>query len=67
MLAKRLKRAASIVNKLRRFNGMKLRSMQDIGGYRAILSNEKKVRKLVRALRKAKPLRMKRLYRRAQE
>lgn len=53
VIAKRLKRAPSIINKLRRFKkeGMKLRTMQDIGGCRAILSNEKRVRKLVRDLK----------------
>ena len=50
--AKRLKRTPSIVRKLQRFKGMSLRSMQDIGGCRAILSNEKRVRKLVRELKK---------------
>ena len=53
VIAKRLKRAPSIINKLRRFKekNMKLRTMQDIGGCRAILSNEKRVRKLVRDLK----------------
>jgi len=37
VIAKRLKRTPSIVNKLRRFKGMTLRSMQDIGGCRAIV------------------------------
>jgi len=52
ILAKRLKRTASIVSKLRRFEKMKLKNMQDIGGCRAIVSNEKKLRQIVRELRK---------------
>lgn len=51
VVAKRLKRTPSIVGKLCRFSGMKLKNMQDIGGCRAILSNEKRVRKLVRELK----------------
>jgi ppGpp synthetase/RelA/SpoT-type nucleotidyltranferase len=50
--AKRLKRYVSIVAKLRRFDQMKLKNMQDIGGCRAIVSNEKKLTQLVRELRK---------------
>lgn len=50
--AKRLKRYASIVSKLRRFRKMKLKNMQDIGGCRAIVSNLKKLKKVVRELRK---------------
>jgi ppGpp synthetase/RelA/SpoT-type nucleotidyltranferase len=49
--AKRLKRHASIVKKLKRFDSMNLRKMQDIGGCRAILSNPKKLDQVVRALR----------------
>ncbi|MYN42182.1 (p)ppGpp synthetase [Duganella sp. FT109W] len=52
IFAKRLKRYVSIVAKLRRFNQMKLKNMQDIGGCRAIVSNEKRLRQLVRELRK---------------
>jgi ppGpp synthetase/RelA/SpoT-type nucleotidyltranferase len=61
VIAKRLKRTPSIINKLRRFKdqGMKLRTMQDIGGCRAILSNEKRVRKLVRDLKKKMVFRVK--------
>lgn len=50
--AKRLKRFISIVNKLKRFRTMKLKNMQDIGGCRAIVSNVKKVYKIVRVLKK---------------
>lgn len=52
VIAKRLKRAASIVRKLKRFDNMNLRTMQDIGGCRAILANEKRVQKLVRELKR---------------
>ena len=50
--AKRLKRHVSIANKLRRFEGMKLKNMQDIGGCRAILSSVKKLRQVERELKK---------------
>lgn len=59
VIAKRLKRSPSIINKLRRFEGMSLRTMQDIGGCRAIVSNEKRVRKVVRELTKQKEFRIK--------
>lgn len=52
IFAKRLKRYASIVSKLRRFPQMKLKNMQDIGGCRAIVSNQKKLYQITRALRK---------------
>lgn len=52
IFAKRLKRYASIVFKLKRFPKMKLKNMQDIGGCRAIVSNLKKLKKVVRELRK---------------
>ncbi|WP_051997685.1 nucleotidyltransferase family protein [Paraglaciecola polaris] len=45
LFAKRLKRYVSIVSKLRRFESMTLRKMQDIGGCRAVVSSEKKVPK----------------------
>lgn len=52
LVAKRLKRTASIIGKLERFHekGMQLTTMQDIGGCRVILSNLKKVNKLVKIL-----------------
>jgi len=50
--AKRLKRHVSIVNKLRRFEKMKLRNMQDIGGCRAIVGSIKKLRQVERELKK---------------
>lgn len=52
IFAKRLKRFASIVRKLRRFPDMKLKNMQDIGGCRAIVANPKRLEKIVRKLRK---------------
>jgi|25_taG_2_1085351.scaffolds.fasta_scaffold03898_3 ppGpp synthetase/RelA/SpoT-type nucleotidyltranferase len=52
IFAKRLKRYASIVSKLKRFRKMKLKNMQDIGGCRAIVSSEKKLYQVVRELRK---------------
>ena len=50
--AKRLKRFVSIEAKLRRFSNMKLKNMQDIGGCRAIVRNEKRLHQLIRDLRK---------------
>ena len=52
IFAKRLKRAPSIAKKLRRFDGMTLRGMQDIGGCRAVLSSEKKLAQVLRELKK---------------
>lgn len=52
IFAKRLKRYVSIVSKLRRFRKMKLKNMQDIGGCRAIVSNPKKLEKVMRILKK---------------
>jgi ppGpp synthetase/RelA/SpoT-type nucleotidyltranferase len=46
LIAQRLKRADSIVSKLRRFPNMKLSTMQDISGLRAILKNVEQVRAL---------------------
>lgn len=51
IFAKRLKRQPSIVFKLRRFPKMKLKNMQDIGGCRAIVSNKKKLYRIVRELK----------------
>lgn len=44
--AQRLKRMPTIIDKLRRYPTMKLTTMQDIGGVRAILTNVKDVYKL---------------------
>jgi len=57
--AKRLKRIPSIIKKLKRFQDMKLRNMQDIGGCRAILETEKQVIKLQRDINKTKDFRIK--------
>lgn len=46
LVAQRLKRAISILNKLDRFPTMKLARMQDIGGIRAVLSTLGMARKL---------------------
>ena len=46
LVAQRLKRSASIVAKLKRFDGMKLARMQDIGGLRAVVENLAIVRTL---------------------
>ncbi len=43
LVSQRLKRIPSIIDKLRRFNTMKLSQMQDIGGLRAVVSNLKQV------------------------
>lgn len=57
IFAKRLKRTASIILKLQRSQGrMQLSRMQDVGGCRAIISTEKKLRKIVRELQKAPEL-----------
>lgn len=50
IVAKRLKRAPSIITKLRRFPEMKLQNMQDIGGCRVIVRSVKHVNQLRRAL-----------------
>lgn len=57
--AKRLKRSESIRAKLKRFSGMKLKNMQDIGGCRIVVSNEKKLRQIVRDLGKLKEFKSK--------
>ncbi|MBX3134049.1 MAG: RelA/SpoT domain-containing protein [Gemmatimonadaceae bacterium] len=44
LLAQRLKRVYSTVEKLRRFPGMKLSRMQDIGGCRAVVTSVRQVR-----------------------
>jgi len=46
LVAQRLKRTPSILNKLRRFPGMSLSRMQDIGGLRAVVSTLPQLRKL---------------------
>ena len=51
LIAQRLKRAVSIVSKLERFTTMKLSTMQDIAGLRAILKNIDQVRNLENSYR----------------
>lgn len=46
LVAQRLKRTPSILNKLRRFKGMSLSRMQDIGGLRAVVSSMRKLKVL---------------------
>jgi len=52
IFAKRLKRHTSIVKKLLRFQRMKLKNMQDIGGCRVVLTNQKKLKQTVRDIKK---------------
>lgn len=54
IVAQRLKRTPSIVLKLKRFEGMKLARMQDIGGLRAVVSSVSRVRKLEKSYRDSK-------------
>src|SRR5690348_4796094 len=54
LLAQRLKRMPSILTKLKRFHGMQLSQMQDLGGCRAIMRNTKMVKDLV-GLYESKP------------
>lgn len=53
IVAQRLKRAPSIILKLKRFAGMQLARMQDIGGLRAVVRSLPKVRQLEDAYRTA--------------
>ena len=46
LVAQRLKRTPSILNKLKRFPGMNLSRMQDIGGLRAVVSTLPKLNQL---------------------
>lgn len=59
LIAKRLKRTPSIIKKLRRFNEMKLRNMQDIGGCRAVLKNLKTLQRVYREINKGGELKHK--------
>lgn len=52
LIASRLKRTPSIIGKLRRFDEMKLRNMQDIGGCRAVLKNTKTLNRIYKELNK---------------
>jgi putative GTP pyrophosphokinase len=51
LIAQRLKRVVSIVSKLQRFSTMKLSTMQDIAGLRAILKNIDQVRQIENSYR----------------
>lgn len=53
IVAQRLKRAPSIILKLRRFDGMQLARMQDIGGLRAVVGSVARIRRLEAAYRSA--------------
>lgn len=54
IFAKRLKRTPSIIKKLKRFgsSSMKLKTMQDLGGCRVVVSSPKKLQKLYKSLKK---------------
>jgi ppGpp synthetase/RelA/SpoT-type nucleotidyltranferase len=52
IFAKRLKRIISMARKLRRFRSMDLKNMQDIGGCRAIVTNQKKLTQILRELKR---------------
>jgi putative GTP pyrophosphokinase len=54
IVAQRLKRSASILTKLRRFEGMQLARMQDIGGLRAVVNSLSKMRHLESIYRNSK-------------
>jgi putative GTP pyrophosphokinase len=54
LVAQRLKRSVSIVSKLERFSNMKLSTMQDISGLRAILNDISEVRLMEESYRKSK-------------
>lgn len=51
LVAQRLKRLPTIIDKLKRYPGMNLVRMQDIGGLRAVVGNIRSVRKLERVYR----------------
>ncbi len=54
LVAQRLKRMPSIINKLKRFKKMKLARMQDLGGLRSVVADMKKVCELEKNYRKSK-------------
>jgi hypothetical protein len=54
LIAQRLKRVPSILQKLRRFSHMKLSRMQDIGGCRAVVDSSAEVRKVRREYAKSR-------------
>ena len=53
LVAQRLKRAPSVLLKLRRFKDMRLARMQDIGGLRAVVGSMRSVRRLEHEYRDA--------------
>lgn len=63
LFSKRLKRHVSIVRKLQRFPQMNLKNMQDIGGCRVIVSSNKKVYKIVKALKRMPEFKLEGKYR----
>lgn len=54
IVAQRLKRMPTIIDKLKRYPQMKLSTMQDIGGLRAILGSVSDVQRLVEQFRKSR-------------
>ncbi len=66
ILAKRLKRTPSIIDKLHRFGSgkesMKLDRMNDIGGCRAIVSTLKTLRKISKEIEKSSPFKLQKDY-----
>ena len=54
LVAQRLKRTPSIVNKLRRYPSMRLSQMQDIGGLRAVVASVAKLRRLEESYREGR-------------
>lgn len=59
IVAKRLKRAPSIISKLQRYPKMDLQNMQDIGGCRVIVRSAKHVHQVRRALQRQRAYRVK--------
>lgn len=53
LVAQRLKRTPSIISKLKRFDGMKLARMQDIGGLRAVVATRDEVYRLEKSYRQS--------------
>ena len=54
VFANRPKRTPSIINKLKRFEKMSLRTMNDISGCRVIVSNQKVLKKAIKQVRRHK-------------
>lgn len=53
VVAQRLKRVTSIVAKLRRFQGMRLSRMQDLGGCRSVVYSSRQVEQLVKIYKRS--------------